>query len=514
MIMKINYIILLAFLFAGISASSQRAITSITTTSSTDAPVTYNNIKGAGLMQGYGFMRSSWDSTSTNFTVNYNTGTNNVTSVTQLSVNGLPSVFISWPLNAFIRIRRNANAYVDDTRAYYNFWAKYSSEPTGGDVSGTFNFNAPEVVAPENSLLSNNVNSGYDNIFQNSINNLHAGNIERVDFILPVGLKPVLYDIANAGTVVFDRGVGDPFKVAAILSLDNNKDPLVYGPLVSVTAAQFGPNLDASSISYCIITHDPKYGNQSRPSAPDVQNLRGVFMTLGDLGIAANQRFYGFSIFGPDVATADPDWNNYPTNTDGGSMLDPVNVMTLFKETNSLLPIGLSFTLTKQNNKAFIKFPVYDIVNNQNVAIERSANGRDYEEIGREPISHMGDYYYTDEQPLPGTSFYRLKLVEKTGGGGYSEIKTIRMDSENSLQVSPNPAKDLITISVPSSWQLKQITASLFDAAGALVQQKEFYGNQYRTKIFPQQSQYRNVLLNVTNIFNQESVVKQVIVSK
>ena len=512
--MKRNYILLATFFCVVVSASAQRPITTISTTNSTDAPVTYNNIKGAGLMQGYGYMRSSWDSTTTNFTVNYNTGTNNVTSVTQLSVNGLPSVFISWPLNAFIRVRRNANAYVNDTRIHYNFWAKYSSMPPPGAVSGTFNFNAPEVVAPENSLLSNNVNSGYDNIFQNSINNLHAGNIERVDFILPVGLKPVLYDIANAGTVVFDRGVGDPFKIAAVLSLDNNKDPLTYGPLVSVTASQFGPNLDANSLSYCIITHDPKFGNQSRPSAPDVQNLRGVFMTLGDLGVAANQRFYGFSIFGPDVATADPDWTTYPTNTDGGSMLDPVNVMTLFKETNSLLPIGLSFTLTKQNNKAFIKFPVYDVVNNQNVAIERSSNGRDYEEIGREPISHMGDYYYTDEQPLQGTSFYRLKLVEKTGGSGYSEIKTIHMDSENSLQVSPNPAKDFIAISLPLNWQSKQITASLFDATGALVQQKNF--NASKTEIIFSLTKVNTgtYFLRVTNVFNQESVVKQVIVSK
>ena len=514
MIMKRNYLILLAFIFAGISASEQRPITTISTTSNTDVPVTYNNVKGAGLMQANRTMRSFWDSTSTNFTVNYNTGTNNVTSVTQLTVSRVPSVFISWPLNAFIRVRRNANVYVDDTRIHYNFWAKYSSEPYSGDVSGTFNFNAPEVVAPENSLLSNNVNSGYDNIFQNTDNNLHAGNIERVDFILPVGLKPVAYDIANAGTVVFDRGVGDPFKIAAVLSLDNNKDPLTYGPLVSVNASQFGPNLETSSISYCIITHDPKYGNQSRPSAPDIQNLRGVFMTLGDLGIAANQRFYGFSIFGPDVATADPDWTTYPTNTDGGSMLDPVNVMTLFKETNSLLPIGLSFTLIKQNNKAFIKFPIYDIVNNQTVAIERSSNGRDYEEIGREPISHMGDYYYTDEQPLPGTSFYRLKLVEKTGKGGYSEIKTIRMDLESSLQVSPNPAKDLITISVPSSWQLKQITASLFDAAGALIQQKSFTATNTELKFSLNNVNTGTYFLHVTNIFNQESVVKQVIVSK
>jgi hypothetical protein len=115
---------------------------------------------------------------------------------------------------------------------------------------------------------------------------------------------------------------------------------------------------------------------------------------------------------------------------------------------------------------------------------------------------------------LQGTSFYRLKLMEKTGGGGYSEIKTIRMDSENSLQVSPNPAKDLITISLPLTWQMKQVTASLFDATGALVQQKNF--NASKTEIiFPlTKVNTGTYFLRVTNIFSQESVVKQVIVSK
>jgi hypothetical protein len=284
--------------------------------------------------------------------------------------------------------------------------------------------------------------------------------------------------------------------------------------LVSITAAQFGPNLLPSNINYCIMVNDPLYGVKSRPSTFANQNIRGVFMSLSDLGLTVNQRFYGYSVFGPDVITANPDWTTYPTNTEGNSMLDPVNVMTIFKDANSLLPIGLSFTLTKQNNKPFIKFPVYDIVNNQTVMIERSANGSDYEEIGGVAISQMGTYYYTDEKPLTGISFYRLKLVAKAGGGDYSDVKTFRLDGESNLQVSPNPAKDLITISVPANWQQKQIAVSLFDAAGALVQKMNFTAGSTEIKFTLNKVNTGTYFLHATNLYNQESVVKQIIVSK
>ena len=510
-----HYLILTAILFAATVAAAQKQINTISTSNSSAPPITYSNIKGAGMKTAYGILSSNWDSIASNYTVNFNASPNNITSITQFTVAGLPNTFISWPVNSFIKLRRNGNAYVNDARNHYNFWSAYSSAPIGGLLLGTFNLVAPEITSPENAFLSNNINSGYDNIFQNSINNLHAGNIERVDCILPVGLRPTVQsDVDNAGVVVFDRGTGDPFKVAAILSLDNNNNPLTYGPLVSITAAQFGPDLLPSNINYCIMVNDPLYGARSRPSTFANQNIRGVYMTLSDLGLAVNQAFYGYSVFGPDVATANPDWTTYPTNTNGNSMLDPVNVMTIFKDANSLLPIGLSFTLTKQNNKPLIKFPVYDIVNNQTVVIERSADGRNYAEVGGVAISQMGTYYFTDEKPLSGTSFYRLKLVEKTGGGDYSDVKTFRLNGESSLQVSPNPAKDLITISVPTSWQQKQITVALFDAAGALVQKKNFTTSTTELKFTLNKVNTGTYFLHIANLYNQESVVKQIIISK
>jgi hypothetical protein len=509
----IRYLILTAGLFAGSCAFAQQQITSIVTTTTSNAPVNYNNVKGAGLRNASNVMSSKWDSTGSNFIMNYNATSNNIVSITQFDVSGHTSPFITWPVNALVKLRRRGNTYVNDTRNYYNFWARHSTIPVPGSTSGTFNIIAPEVVSPENAFMSNNISSGYDNIFQNTITLLHAGNIERVDYILPAGLDPfVQYDIDNTGVVVFDRGSGDPFKVAAILSVNVNNDPLTYGPLVSVTAAQFGPALLPGNVNYTIMTHDPVFGNVSRPSDTGSQNMRGIYFSLGNLGIAINQRFYGYSIFGQDVVTADPNWNTYPNNTNNVSILDPVNVMSIYKDVNSLLSVPLSFTLNKQNSKPVLKFTIYDAVNNQAVAIERSANGHDFNEIGIQQISNSGQYYYTDEQPLPGIGYYRLRLIEKNGKIGYSDIRTIHLSDGASLNISPNPAKDVITVSLPASWHQKQITATLYDAAGAKLQQTMFTAGSAEKRIILNNIKTGQYFLYMRNHNSQETEVRQVLI--
>jgi hypothetical protein len=67
---------------------------------------------------------------------------------------------------------------------------------------------------------------------------------------------------------------------------------------------------------------------------------------------------------------------------------------------------------------------------------------------------------------------------------------------------------------VPPSWQQKIITVSLFDAAGALVQKKNFRTSSTEINFTLNKVNTGTYFLHVTNLNNQESFVKQVIVSK
>lgn len=495
---------------------TQTPITSIVA-SNTNAPtITFNNIKGAGIKYANGTFRSNWDSTSSNYTVNYNTSaTADIVSLTQFMVAGQSSPTIKFPVNSFIRVRRKANTYVPDTSNHFNFWATYSSVPADFAASGTFNFTAPEIIFPEDAFASNSINSGYDNIFSNTIDNVHSGNIERIDFIIPAGLKTlVAADTSMAGIAVFDRGVGDAFKIAAILSVDNNNNPLTYGPLVTVAAANYGPGLRSTSFNYCIITHDPKYNNQSRPSAHDNQNICGVYVSLGKLGITIGQGFYGYSLFGPDVVSANPDWRTYPNNSTASSQLDPLNVMGIFRGGNSILATPLNFHAEKRNDQAYLYFEIYNNSINEYVAIERSFNGQDFTEIQRITVDSAGTYKYTDQQSSQGIIYYRLRLVEKDGSSGYSEVRKLQIGSRKSVTVYPNPAKKVITIEIPASWEQHKVSATLIDINGKIIQRITFNSATLVNNFVLTQASTGIYFLNVVNHSRNELYIQPVLLQK
>ncbi len=76
--------------------------------------------------------------------------------------------------------------------------------------------------------------------------------------------------------------------------------------------------------------------------------------------------------------------------------------------------------------------------------VERSADGVNFEAISfSEPVTEgyfPNLYRWLDEQPLPGTSHYRLRQVHQNGSFKLSEVRTVTFDFDPSkLHVFPNP---------------------------------------------------------------------------
>jgi hypothetical protein len=87
--------------------------------------------------------------------------------------------------------------------------------------------------------------------------------------------------------------------------------------------------------------------------------------------------------------------------------------------------------------------------------IQKSNDQNNWEKIGWVDINQSAftaEYNFTDQQPVQGRSFYRLKMVEKTGSSRYSNIKLIQLDQLiTKLNIYPNPAKKDVAISFNSS---------------------------------------------------------------
>jgi hypothetical protein len=76
--------------------------------------------------------------------------------------------------------------------------------------------------------------------------------------------------------------------------------------------------------------------------------------------------------------------------------------------------------------------------------VQRSAEGEDFDTIGEVAAEgRPSSYDFTDESPLKGVSYYRLKQVENNGRFTYSSVEKIEIESKiiKSIRLSPNPTR-------------------------------------------------------------------------
>lgn len=87
--------------------------------------------------------------------------------------------------------------------------------------------------------------------------------------------------------------------------------------------------------------------------------------------------------------------------------------------------------------------------------IQRSKDQNTWEKTGWVDINKSAftaEYSFTDQQPLQGRSYYRLKIVERTGSSRYSATRLIQLDQViTKVKIYPNPAKKDVTVSFNSS---------------------------------------------------------------
>jgi hypothetical protein len=104
----------------------------------------------------------------------------------------------------------------------------------------------------------------------------------------------------------------------------------------------------------------------------------------------------------------------------------------------------LSFNGKFNGSAVALQWQTANEVNVDHMVIERSADGQRYNAIGTVPAGKK-EYAYTDQQPLTGIGYYRLKIVDKDGAFKYSKV--IQLDKKAfTLSVYPNPVKDQVTI--------------------------------------------------------------------
>jgi hypothetical protein len=92
----------------------------------------------------------------------------------------------------------------------------------------------------------------------------------------------------------------------------------------------------------------------------------------------------------------------------------------------------------KQNEKIILNWSALALSNIDRFMAERSADGQNYSTITEMDHNQVS---YTDQQPLPGLNYYRIKAKEIDGKTSYSNIVVIlnAAKGSNLVSIAPNP---------------------------------------------------------------------------
>ncbi|MBK7680529.1 MAG: DNRLRE domain-containing protein [Chitinophagaceae bacterium] len=158
-------------------------------------------------------------------------------------------------------------------------------------------------------------------------------------------------------------------------------------------------------------------------------------------------------------------------------------VWTFTTPANSPLPVNMvSFKAIAENNsKVKITWTTSYERDNSHFEIQRSKDGINFYTIGTMPgmnISNsLQDYYFYDNLPFKGISFYRLKQVDIDARLSYSRIERVNItDTKNAFDVYPNPSTgNAFNITLLKDIQGK-IEVKVYDMKGSLQLQQQFSG--------------------------------------
>ncbi|MCC7501808.1 MAG: T9SS type A sorting domain-containing protein [Flavobacteriales bacterium] len=144
----------------------------------------------------------------------------------------------------------------------------------------------------------------------------------------------------------------------------------------------------------------------------------------------------------------------------------------------TVLPIELTaFDAVAIDEQVDVNWITATELNNDHFEIERSSDALNFERVAQ--VNGAGnsqsalEYAWRDADPLPGTSYYRLKQVDLDGQFSYSPVRPVTLATEpNVIRPYPNPVRDLLYIPLGSN-DHGNTTVRIIDAKGTMVRNEQ-----------------------------------------
>ncbi|MEO6961984.1 MAG: T9SS type A sorting domain-containing protein [Puia sp.] len=185
---------------------------------------------------------------------------------------------------------------------------------------------------------------------------------------------------------------------------------------------------------------------------PDINGYNYSYVLTSN-GIGKSTHFFGtqysLNCDGSTSNVCAPGWVYGPAITS----LDPT-FGVIFTQ-SATLPVVLVQFLATKNPDATIKlsWATAQEINSSSFDVERSADQGSWEKIGsvkaKGYASTTSNYTFTDQFPLAGNGYYRLKMIDLDGKFEYSKVVFVTSDNmRQPLVVYSNPFSDQIRVKV------------------------------------------------------------------
>ncbi len=152
----------------------------------------------------------------------------------------------------------------------------------------------------------------------------------------------------------------------------------------------------------------------------------------------------------------------------------------------AILPVSLSsFTAKKMEKSILLGWETETEINNDYFAVERSTDGRDFEQLTE--VSGNGNstgqitYDFEDRNPESAINYYRLRQVDYDGTEAFSEIITVNFtDIRLDLNLYPTLAREEVNLDL-TNFANEDVVIKVLDGAGRIVLNKAINGREILT---------------------------------
>ncbi|MBS1563433.1 MAG: M36 family metallopeptidase [Bacteroidetes bacterium] len=144
----------------------------------------------------------------------------------------------------------------------------------------------------------------------------------------------------------------------------------------------------------------------------------------------------------------------------------------------SSLPLTLlQFNARQAGREVLLAWQTSQEVNTASFEVQRSADGLHWSAISTVAANGQGsnDYQLYDNNPLTGTNYYRLRMIDKDLAFTYSPVRQVSIKDNGSFVIVPNPARDNAVIHFNGLLSSPEVL--VYGSGGQMVQHFTISGN-------------------------------------